>query len=508
MKLHLDRRELLGLLVAGGAHALSGFHLLGCGDPSSMEPVPAGDPLPFGGVTTSLPTEHDYIARIEGTIPRGLRGTLYRNGPGLFDRGELRKRCIVDGDGAIHQDRFGDGEVRFRNRFVQTEKYVEEQGAGAFLYDTWTTKAPGTSDIPSIPNQAGVSVWKWRDRLYAFDEGTFPFELDPDSLDTVGLATLGLQNVVAAHPKKLAETGEWAHFGLDFASGRLHLAVLAPDGTVRESRVHQLRPTSYVHDFFPTASHIVVHLQPAILDLNKLLTGNAVRDSIAWRPEEGSRFLLFKRGTDEPPVEVEATPGWQWHTIGTHVRGNDIVCEWVGYDDGSNALGDDADICTIMSGTDRTPATHGTLRRTILPLSGGTATEEVIADLGGQELPQIHRARIGLEPRYAYTTYNGSAGVLWSGLARTDLRTGTADLFDFGAGFVCGEPVFAPAPDTGPDIESGKEPGWLLSEVGDSATGRAQLAIFDAEHVADGPIARVHLEHHLPLKFHGEWNPA
>lgn len=468
---------------------------------------PGGDPLPFGGMTTSLPTEHDYAARIEGTIPPQLRGTLYRNGPGLFERGELRKRCLVDGDGAIHAYTFDDGGVRFRNRFIQTEKWVEEQEAGEYLYDTWTTKTPGTGDIPSIPNQAGVSVWRWKDRLYAFDEGSFPYELDPTSLDTVGLATLGLDQVVAAHPKKLAETGEWAHFGLDFGSGRLHLAVLGPDGGIRESRVHQLAPTMYVHDFFPTASHLVVHLHPAVLDLGMLLTGNAVRDSIAWRPDEGSKFLIFTRGEDSPPVEIEATPAWQWHTVGAHVRGNEIVCDWVGYDDASNALGPDADICAIMTGEDRQPTTRGTLRRTVLPLAGGTALEETLADDGGRELPQIHRARIGLEARYAYTTHHTGQGVLWSGIARTDLRTGAVDSFDFGADFVCGEPVFAPG-DGAPDIEGGKEPGWLLTEVGDGARGRAFLAIFDAEHVGDGPVARVHLSHHLPLKFHGEWSPA
>jgi len=37
----------------------------------------------------------DEAPEIEGKIPRELRGSLYRNGPGLFDRGGLRKPHLL-----------------------------------------------------------------------------------------------------------------------------------------------------------------------------------------------------------------------------------------------------------------------------------------------------------------------------------------------------------------------------------------------------------------------------
>ena len=40
------------------------------------------------------------------------------------------------------------------------------------------------------------------------------------------------------------------------------------------------------------------------------------------------------------------------------------------------------------------------------------------------------------------------------------------------------------------------------------ATSRGSLEVLDAEHLSDGPIATVVLDHHLPIKFHGEWNPG
>ncbi len=51
------------------------------------------------GYAESLPQEKDYLPAIEGKIPQGLEGTLYRNGAGLFDRAGYRKKCLLDGDG-------------------------------------------------------------------------------------------------------------------------------------------------------------------------------------------------------------------------------------------------------------------------------------------------------------------------------------------------------------------------------------------------------------------------
>ena len=45
---------------------------------------PALNPLPYAGLISSLPDEHDYECRVDGQLPE-LSGTLYRIGPGLYD---------------------------------------------------------------------------------------------------------------------------------------------------------------------------------------------------------------------------------------------------------------------------------------------------------------------------------------------------------------------------------------------------------------------------------------
>lgn len=95
-----------------------------------------GDDVWQSQLGQSLREENAYAARVEGMIPAGLRGTLYRNGPGLFDRGGARKSNILDGDGMVQAFAFADDGVCYRNRFVRTEKFVEEDAQDRFSNPT------------------------------------------------------------------------------------------------------------------------------------------------------------------------------------------------------------------------------------------------------------------------------------------------------------------------------------------------------------------------------------
>lgn len=62
-----------------------------------------------------------YISEIEGKIPATLRGTLFRNGPGRFERGEQKYEHMLDGDGYVQSFSFDDnGNVYFRSKYVRT----------------------------------------------------------------------------------------------------------------------------------------------------------------------------------------------------------------------------------------------------------------------------------------------------------------------------------------------------------------------------------------------------
>lgn len=171
------RREPLGLVGTSGL-ALA---LPGC---ATSPPLKSGwtaavmDTEAWGGLAPSLIEEKSYAPRVEGALPKGLRGTLCRNGPGLFDRNGKRRRALLDGDGLVQAFRFGEEGAFYRARFVRTEKFVAEEKAGAFVFGTFRTHAPGglfANVLPerSIRSPAGITAVPRWGKVFAFD-GTAP----------------------------------------------------------------------------------------------------------------------------------------------------------------------------------------------------------------------------------------------------------------------------------------------------------------------------------------------
>ena len=69
-------------------------------------------------------------ACVSGTIPSELKGTLFRNGPGLLEIYGKKLNQFFDGDGLVYSTTFpGDGSVKFKHNFVGTKGFTEEQAA-------------------------------------------------------------------------------------------------------------------------------------------------------------------------------------------------------------------------------------------------------------------------------------------------------------------------------------------------------------------------------------------
>lgn len=507
------RREFLKLAVMAGG----GLTLPGC---AASGPLPSGSFRPFGapslpflGLATSLSTEYDYDARVEGMIPPMPSGVLYRNGPALFDRGGLRKRALLDGDGMVQAFTFRSGGCHYRNRFVRTEKYVAEERAGTYLYPTWSTLAPGGLfanfwGMDRLKSQAGVTVYLRNGRLYAFDESSLPYVLDPRSLATIGPTRLGVPDesaLFSAHAKIDSRTGQWLLFGIQYGpSPRLHLTSISTRGKVERYRIIPLPRNLYFHDFFVSDRHLVFNLQPVVVGIWSFLLGaESLAGSFRWRPELGSEILVVPRGEGEP-IRLSTEASFMWHSFNAYEEGGEIVAHFIGYENPDHFIGPDPAVFAVMAGRRGDSRFPGELRRYRIDLGRGKVRQEIL-DRGSHEWPRIndmhlcHRYRIG----YVATCRPGE--FFWSIISRIDLESGRSTRFDFGAGVYCGEPVFVPLPDHSYDPADPREPGWLLTEVYDSHTHLSHLAVLPAERPEDGPITRVMLRHHVPFSFHGFW---
>jgi carotenoid cleavage dioxygenase len=167
----------------------------------------------------------------------------------------------------------------------------------------------------------------------------------------------------------------------------------------------------------------------------------------------------------------------------------------------------------VPAGRAGVPAADGTapsesslkqyLERWTIDLAGSTEfTAARLSDVVC-EYPRIDERRTGRPYRYGYVACDGGPGTgdpFQRGLARFDHASGTMSVFHAGRDAAVSEPVFVAASDA-----SDEGHGYVLATVFDERRNASHLAIFDAGCIDAGPIARAHLDHRVPLGFHGSW---
>jgi len=475
----------------------------------SDSPPTGGDTAWVTLLAKSLREEQDYEAATRGRWPEALRGTLFRNGPGLFERGGRRKNFITEGDGLIRAYDISDGKVLFRSQFVRTTKFREEEAAGHYKYATWGTRAPGgilrNFGGGRRRSEAEATVVVRHGKLLAFDEIGLPWALDPHTLRTISRYQIGgpaERPAFKTRTKLDPLSGDWTVVGNDYVEPlRARVITENAQGLTKSEIVVRLPRKTYFRDFFATTHYVVIPLNAVKINtLGPALGLGPILDSISWAPEIGNLAMVVPRNGDDPFV-VDAPPSWSFHTINAFERGGEIVCDFVGYDAPSWLLGKDACLHAIMRGQVVTARDQGSVRRWRIDVGKKSLSEDIL-DAGAHEYPTVDPLRVGLPYQEAYLA-TSRPGQWWtSGVVRLNLETGARDAYEGRSNQCFGEPVFVPREGGGTDE------GWVLVEELDGRSGVASLLLFDANRIANGPIAEAALRHHLPISIQGTWMAA
>jgi all-trans-8'-apo-beta-carotenal 15,15'-oxygenase len=429
---------------------------------------------------------------------------------------------ILDGDGMVQAFEFGGGRLRYRNRFVRTRKFVDEQKAGRFQYATWASHAPGgiLANIgKSVENQAGVTVMRWNRSLYAFDEAKLPYQMDPETLETVGLSDLGdkeRKTGYHAHWKRDGHNGDLLLFGMGFGRRTtIEITILDKEGGLKRHFKVDVPRRVYIHDWLATERHLVFVLHPGLLPLSGLIRWmlglTRPASIIEWKPEMGNLIVIVDRAGADRPLFFEAEAAWMWHGLNAYEEDGRLVVDFCGAAHAIGIGGDDSPFFTIMEGRDtfvpEGPQGGPLLRRYTIDLSARILRQEIICAEGFYDFPFVNQGLACHRHRYGYLAVLGERIWFPTRVARIDTLSGKAESYCFGEGCYCTEPVFVPEPGHEYRPESAEEPGWLVSLVYRDATKKSDLAILRADRIQDGPVSLVHLRHHVPLSFHGFWHP-
>ncbi len=71
---------------------------------------------------------------VEGELPAWLRGSLIRTGPAKWEVGSRTMNHWFDGLAMLHRFGFGDGQVSYANRFLQTRAWRAARDSGRIEY--------------------------------------------------------------------------------------------------------------------------------------------------------------------------------------------------------------------------------------------------------------------------------------------------------------------------------------------------------------------------------------
>jgi carotenoid cleavage dioxygenase-like enzyme len=442
---------------------------------ASVEPYDPDRPYWEQGNFAPVQTEvTETSLEVTGAVPSALSGLYIQNGSNP-PSGTSPHWFL--GDGMVHGLRIRQGEaVWYRNRWINTTLHQRGQ-------DFADAGVPGR-DI----NQSNASLIRHADKLLSLGEIGWPYELSPRDLTTIGVWDFDgrLATAMTAHPKIDPDTGQMHFFGYGFTDPLLTYHVADADGRLVSSEPVAIEALTLIHDFAITDRDVVFWQGPVVFGTSP---DQPYPDlPFYWDPDGPCQVgVMPLRGPASEIRWVSIDPCMVFHGLNAHRDGDDVV---VRVNRVASAFGPEGDQLPSYLTEWRIDTSGDTLR----------FSDEQLSDID-MDLPTIDRRFTGRPCRdgwFATVDLDGPYGYEFSGLCHRNQETGDEALWVPGPMERAGEGFFvADGHDEGT--------GWLLTFLYDRTVDRSSLGIFDAQAVADGPVARIHLPVRVPYGFHGLW---
>ncbi|MHC4392432.1 MAG: carotenoid oxygenase family protein, partial [Planctomycetota bacterium] len=417
-------------------------------------------------------------------MPPGLRGTLYRNGP-AHHGGAGVGRHYFDGDGALSAVRIAGGEAEGAVRLIETPGLLAERARGRRDLPSFGTPAPSWWRRVGgrIKNAANTSVLPWSGRMLALFEAGLPVEVSPEDLATIGETDLEglIPETFSAHPHRVPARRATYNFGVRFGvRSWIDIFELPDNGPATRLASVPLGSPRFVHDFIATEKHLIFFIPPVrFRALRQFLGMGCALDNMQWRPEDGTEVLIVPIDTPKKVVRFRVDPFWMWHFANAFEAGNEIVVDFIHFEDAASIDG-------LRASNFERPSVPmgGSLQRARIGLAEKSFKLER-SYTSACEFPQVTQAQSGRPTRTVFLAANtpGTEHRPLDRLACVDVESGNATEVSLGGGTYVSEPIVTPGNDG--------EGGYVLSLVYDESTHRSYLAVLDAHRLGDGPLAKV-----------------
>jgi len=454
-----------------------------------------------------------FDLEVEGTVPLELDGTLYRCGPDPCFPPRLGDDININGDGLVMMFRFANGRVDMKTRYVRTEKFELERAARKALFGAY--RNPYTDDASVAGRDrttANTNVVFHAGRLFALKEDGLPHELDPHTLATRGRFDYGglLASLTqTAHPKIDPASGEMISHGYEargLATRDVALQVISAQGELVREEFFLAPYVSMMHDWAVTSRHLVFPLMPTTADAERMRRGGP---HWVFEPDRNAEIGIMWRDAATADLRwYRAPPLGVGHILNAFSDGERVCID---------ILVSERNQFPFIASTDGLPFDRekGTPRLTRWTFDLARRGERFDSRTISSEFMEMP----AIDPRYQMHPYRhgfctvvdrerpvnaaGTIGVGWNTLVHVDLAKGGIERYFVGANTICQEPCFVPRSASAPEGE-----GFILSQLTrHEGHWRTEIAVLDAQHLSDGPLAIVKVPFRLRAAVHGNWVP-
>ncbi len=490
-------------------------------DESDFPPKVTFPDIPlYAGWGRPMRVESDAVAMevMHGEVPRELNGAWLRCGPDRQYPPRDGDDVFIDGEGQIHRFLIEDGQVHYRSRWVRTARFVAQEQARRALFGRYRNRYTSDPSVRHISMGTANTTALWHGgKLFALKEDDLPYEIDRDTLATVGQYDYDGQVkalTMSAHPKVDHTTGELLTFGYQAkgdATDDIVFYVIGADRKIRNEIWFKMPFAGVVHDFGVTDTHVIFPFTPLITDLSVIKAGGPY---YLWYPEKGMHFAAVPRRGSAKDIQWFHGPAMGiGHTMNAFRTGNTLHFDGTAYAGNMFSFFPVAKPGVLdypqPSVGDGQTAVPPILSRVSLRLDSGSSdfTQTPLIGMAG-EMPRADDRYQGRPYRHGYLIVRprvdaNRLATLESGIGHIDHATGAFKIWEPGAHRSVHEPQFVPR---SPDAAEGD--GWLLVLVNRLDEHRNDLVILDAQRIDAGPIATVRVPVKVRSTFHGCWIPA
>ncbi|GAC1403834.1 MAG: carotenoid oxygenase family protein [Mycobacterium sp.] len=449
----------------------------------------------------------DELTAVDGEIPTDLDGVYLRNTENPLHPA-LKFYHPFDGDGMVHIVGFRDGKAFYRNRFIRTDGFAEENEAGAPLWPGLAEPVQiakrdagwGARTLMKDASSTDVIVHRGT-ALTSFYQCGDLYRVDPYSGETIGKAdwngSFPFDWGVSAHPKVDERTGELLFFNYSKEAPYMHYGVVDENDQLVHYVDVPLPGPRLPHDMAFTPNYVVLNDFPLFWD-PKLLQADVHLPG--FHPDMPSRFAVIPRrgGTDDIHW-FEADPTFVLHFTNAYEDGDEIILD--GFFEGEPSpvdtlAGDKWQKAFRFLALDRLETR---LHRWRFNLITGETREERLSD-SITEFGMINSGYSGRSYRYTYAATGKPSWFLFDGLIKHDLQTGAEERFAFDDGVYGSETAVAPRVGS-----TGEDDGYLVTLTTDMNTDASYCLVFDAARVAEGPVCKLALPERISSGTHSTW---